>query len=252
MNVPLELYTAFNDVKFYDEPHKYYIDNTELISVTTLIHKYQNDFDVDYWSEYKASQFNVTQDEIKRAWNFINKKGTLKGSLIHSYAENLFQNKIYEYPTDLVLNTFGFDPIKKEYDITKKYIDNFYRDTFDKLIPIKTEIVLCDKDYKIGGMIDVLFYNKKMNEFQIWDYKTNKDFTYENKRNNLLFELSDLEDCDLEIYSLQLSLYKYLIEKNTSIKLGGSYLIWVSHNNDNYKIIKTKDRTEYIEKILKK
>lgn len=252
MNVPLELYTAFNDVKFYDEPHKYYIDNTELISVTTLIHKYQNDFDVDYWSEYKASQFNVTQDEIKRAWNFINKKGTLKGSLIHSYAENLFQNKIYEYPTDLVLNTFGFDPIKKEYDITKKYIDNFYRDTFDKLIPIKTEIVLCDKDYKIGGMIDILFYNKKMNEFQIWDYKTNKDFTYENKRNNLLFELSDLEDCDLEIYSLQLSLYKYLIEKNTSIKLGGSYLIWVSHNNDNYKIIKTKDRTEYIEKILKK
>ena len=252
MNVPLELYTAFNDVKFYDEPHKYYIDNTELISVTTLIHKYQNDFDIDYWSEYKASQFNVTQDEIKRAWNFINKKGTLKGSLIHSYAENLFQNKIYEYPTDLVLNTFGFDPIKKEYDITKKYIDNFYRDTFDKLIPIKTEIVLCDKDYKIGGMIDILFYNKKMNEFQIWDYKTNKDFTYENKRNNLLFELSDLEDCDLEIYSLQLSLYKYLIEKNTSIKLGGSYLIWVSHNNDNYKIIKTKDRTEYIEKILKK
>lgn len=252
MNVPLELYTAFNDVKFYDEPHKYYIDNTELISVTTLIHKYQNDFDVDYWSEYKASQFNVTQDEIKRAWNFINKKGTLKGSLIHSYAENLFQNKIYEYPTDLVLNTFGFDPIKKEYDITKKYIDNFYRDTFDKLIPIKTEIVLCDKDYKIGGMIDILFYNKKMNEFQIWDYKTNKDFTYENKRNNLLFELSDLEDCDLEIYSLQLSLYKYLIEKNTSIKLGGSYLIWMSHNNDNYKIIKTKDRTEYIEKILKK
>jgi len=252
MNVPLELYTAFNDVKFYDEPHKYYIDNTELISVTTLIHKYQNDFDVDYWSEYKASQFNVTQDEIKRAWNFINKKGTLKGSLIHSYAENLFQNKIYEYPTDLVLNTFGFDPIKKEYDITKKYIDNFYRDTFDKLIPIKTEIVLCDKDYKIGGMIDILFYNKKMNEFQIWDYKTNKDFTYENKRNNLLFELSDLEDCDLEIYSLQLSLYKYLIEKNTSIKLGESYLIWMSHNNDNYKIIKTKDRTEYIEKILKK
>lgn len=252
MNVPLELYTAFNDVKFYDEPHKYYIDNTELISVTTLIHKYQNDFDIDYWSEYKASQYNVTQDEIKRAWNFINKKGTLKGSLIHSYAENLFQNKIYEYPTDLVLKTFGFDPIKKEYDITKKYIDNFYRDTFDKLIPIKTEIVLCDKDYKIGGMIDILFYNKKMNEFQIWDYKTNKDFTYENKRNNLLFELSDLEDCDLEIYSLQLSLYKYLIEKNTSIKLGGSYLIWMSHNNDNYKIIKTKDRTEYIEKILKK
>lgn len=252
MNVPLELYEAFNDVKFYDEPHKYFINDTELVSVTTLIHKYQNDFDVDYWSEYKASQFNVTQDEIKRAWRFINKKGTLKGSLIHSYAENLFQNKIFEYPQDLIYNTFGFDPIKTEYDITKKYVDNFYKDTFNKLIPIKTEIVLCDKEFNIGGMIDILFYNRKMNEFQIWDYKTNKDFKYENKKNNLLFDLSDLEDCDLEIYSLQLSLYKYIIEKNTSIKLGDSYLVWMSHNNDNYKIIKTIDRMEYINKILKK
>ena len=26
--------------------------------------------------------------EIKRAWKFINKKGTMKGSAIHDYAEN--------------------------------------------------------------------------------------------------------------------------------------------------------------------
>ena len=47
------------------------------------------------------------------------------------------------------------------------------------------------------------------------------------------YNLSTLTDSDLEMYSLQLEAYKYIIEKNTSIKLGKSFLIWVSHNNDN-------------------
>ena len=42
--IPNNLFTAFNDVTFYDEPHKYYLDGKELISVTTLIGKYKEEF----------------------------------------------------------------------------------------------------------------------------------------------------------------------------------------------------------------
>ena len=59
LQFPSELFTAFNDIKFYDEPHKYFVNNKELISVTTLIHKYQEKFDEDYWSEYKANEHNI-------------------------------------------------------------------------------------------------------------------------------------------------------------------------------------------------
>ena len=96
MIIPPELFTTFNAVKFYDEPHKYYVNNQELISVTTLIHKYQGEFDEKYWSDVKGKQFNLKSSEIVRAWNFINKKGTIKGSAIHDYAENLFLNKFGE------------------------------------------------------------------------------------------------------------------------------------------------------------
>jgi hypothetical protein len=59
-----------------------------------------------------------------------------------------------------------------------------------------------------------------------------------------------IEDCDLEIYSLQLELYKYIIEKNTGIKLGDSYVVWFSHNNPTYEVIKTKNRRYDIETIV--
>lgn len=248
--IPSEIFTTFNDVTFYDEPHKYFLDGKELISVTTLIHKYQEEFNEDYWSNYKSEQFNVTQREILRAWNFINKKGTLKGSAIHDYAENLFQNKKFEYPKDLIFKEFGFDPVINEYNITKKHVDNFYNDVHGKLIPIRIEYVVYDKKSMIAGTLDILFYNIKMHEFQVWDHKTNKDFTFEMKTRHLLNELSQLEDCDMELYSLQLEMYKQIIEKNIPIKLGKSYIVWFSHNNDNYQVIETKDRKYHVDIII--
>ena len=245
-----ELFTAFNDITFHDEPHKYYLDKRELISVTTLIHKYQEEFNEDYWSNYKADQFRLKQYEVLRAWNFINKKGTIKGSAIHDYAENLFLNKKFEYPKQIILNEFGFDPVFREYEITKKHVDEFYSDVQGKLIPIKTELVVFDREALIAGMLDMLFWNVRMKEFQIWDWKTNKDFTFEMKSRHLLGDLFMLEECDLEIYSLQLELYKQIIERNTNIKIGKSYIVWFSHNNESYQIIETKERKYYVDRII--
>lgn len=250
-SVPGELFTKFNDLTYHDEPHKYYIKQNQLISVTTLIHQYVEEFDEEYWSGVKANQFKISQHEIKRAWKFINKKGTMKGSLIHDYAENLFLNKIFKYPKDIIIKEFGFDPIWVEYEITKRHVDRFYADTYGKLIPVKTELVVYDNESQISGMMDIIFYNVKMKQYQIWDYKTNKDLTLNSVR-KLLGDLSFLDDSDLNIYSLQLELYKYIIEKNTNIKLGDSYLVWFSHNNDSYEIIKTKDMSYYTSLIVNK
>ena len=248
-SISTELLYKFNDIKYYDEPHKYYVRKKNLISVTTLLHKYKEKFDEKYWSNIKAKQYGITDDEVIRCWRFINKKGTMKGSIIHDYCENLFLNKVFEYPKIKILNEFGFDPIINEYNTTKKYVDNFVNDTYNKLIPIKTELVIYDLEYLIAGMLDILFYNVKARELQIWDYKTNKKFTKESKR-KLSGILSILGDDDLTMYSLQLSMYKYIIEKNTDIKLGTSYLVWFSHNNSNYKVIETKDYEYYAKKIF--
>lgn len=250
IDVPEKLYSTFNEVTYYDVPHKYYLGDKELISATTLLHKYQEPFDEEYWSGMKAFEFGLTKQEVKNCWKFINIKGTMKGSIIHDYTENIFQNKVFFYPKDIVLKEFGFDPIWNEYVLTKKLVDEFKSDTVGRLIPIKTEYILYDKDSLVGGMMDMLFFNVKANEFQVWDWKTNKSFSFDNRFQKLRYELSHLDDCDLEIYSLQLSLYKYIIEKNTGIKLGKSYITWFSHNNTKYEVIEIKDRTKEIKMIL--
>ncbi|MDA3780864.1 MAG: PD-(D/E)XK nuclease family protein [Bacteroidales bacterium] len=254
IDIPDKLFTTFNDIVYHDEPHKYYVNNNKLTSVTTILHRYQEEFKEEYWSKYKANEYSLSQKEVLRAWKFMNKKGTMKGSVIHDYTENLFLNKVFPYPKQLILNEFGFDPVLKEYEITKKHVNNFYNDVQGKLIPIRTEMIIYDKESLIGGMLDILFYNVKTGEFQIWDWKTNKKFKKkfndDERKRYFLNELSILEDSDLEIYSLQLAMYKLIIEKNTGLKLGKSYVVWFSHNNENYKIIETKNREYYVKMIM--
>lgn len=247
-----DLFTKFNNITYFDEPHEYYVNKDKFVSVTTLIHKYQNVFDGEYWSKIKSEQFGIPQYKIKRAWKFINMKGTMKGSIIHDYAENKLLNKVFKYPKELIYNTFGFDPIYPEYIITKKHVDQFIKDSKDKLIIIKTELVVYDEEYGVAGMVDALFYNVTKGVYQIWDHKTNKTLSLSNPNYQLNDILYMVDDSDLDIYSLQLAMYKYIIEKNTDLKLGDSYIVWYSHNNDNYKIYQTKNYEYLVKQILEK
>jgi len=250
IEIPDKLFTIFNDVTYYDEPHKYYVGDKELISVTSILHRYQEEFQEDYWSNYKAKEYSLTQRQVLYAWEFINKIGTIKGSIIHDYAENLFLNKVFSYPKQLIIKEFGYDPILSEYLMVKKHVDNFYNDVKGKLIPIRSEMVIYDMESLIGGMLDILFYNVEMEQFQIWDWKTNKKFNMEMKYRHFRGKLCLLEDSELEAYSLQLAMYKLIIEKNTNIKLGESYVVWFSHNNNKYEIIETKNREDYANIIM--
>ena len=249
--VPTEIFTKYNDLTYYDEPHKYYVDGKELISVTTLIHKYISEFQEDFWSDYKANEHQIKQREILRAWKFINRKGTMKGSIIHDYTENLFLNKVFKYPIEEIIAEFGFDPIKPEYDITKKHVDEFHKRISKVLIPVKTELVIYDMESMIAGMVDMLFYNRKTRKYELWDWKTNKAFSRDADR-YMLDDLFTLKQTDMNIYSLQLGLYKYIIEKTTSIKLGDSFIVWFSHNNEKYEIIKTEDLSFFVDLIVSK
>ena len=41
----------FNNIKFNDKEHIYYLDGVRTKSVTSVISKYKHPFDKDYWSQ---------------------------------------------------------------------------------------------------------------------------------------------------------------------------------------------------------
>jgi len=249
-NIPLTLFNSFNEIKFDDDSHSYFIDNEKYTSVTTLIHKYSSHFDEEYWAPKKAQDYNVSTESVKYAWTFLNELSTYKGSALHNFIENYYYNKIFYYPKKEIENNFGYDPIYEDYTLIKNQFIKFYNDSFNRLIPIKPEYIVYDKEYKVSGMVDMLFYNIKSKRLEIWDWKTNKKLNRFNDFQKMSGIFSDLDDCEFNTYSLQLNTYKYIIEKNTGIKLGDCYIVWFFSGNKGYEIIKIPDLQHRVETML--
>ena len=48
-----------------------------------------------------------------------------------------------------------------------KMFDGFYEKSFGRLIPVRAEVVVGDKEWGITGMIDQLFFNEKSKKLEI-------------------------------------------------------------------------------------
>jgi hypothetical protein len=62
--------------------------------------------------------------------------------------------------------------------------------------------------------------------------------------------LSHINDDALHHYHIQLSIYKYLIEKYTGLKVDEMFIVYMSENIENYEIIEVPYLKDEVEKIL--
>jgi hypothetical protein len=181
---------------FLDEKtHTYYTADGEIfISVSTLIDLLSYPFDPD-GSILKrcAIKKGLTTDDMKAEWKKINKESLVKGSLFHESVEFYIKN-------GKILNNQFVDLIKQ---FSKM---KFHGRLF-------SEIKLYSLQDQIAGTTDLIeqFPNKKIN---IYDFKTNKKLHFMSPwGNKMLHPLSHLDSCNYVHYSLQLNIYKYLLEK---------------------------------------
>lgn len=250
IDTTLEL-AKFNDIKYFDAPHKYFVDNEEYVSATTFIGKFKPKFETQIMAEQYASKRGLDVNEVIAQWDLKRNISTVKGTMVHNMAENWWNNKSFPYDPEIPIKAFGYDIISESFKKCEEIFHRFYLDAKQNLIPVKMELVVCDHDYKVAGMVDCLFFNKKSNMLEIWDYKTNKEIKLKNDFGQKFYNpISHLDVCEINTYSLQLSLYKHIIEKNTNLKLGNNYLIWINENNDNYKIFTCKDLNAEIKLML--
>jgi|TARA_R110001606_G_scaffold221936_4_gene369746 ATP-dependent exoDNAse (exonuclease V) beta subunit len=253
MKITKEL-AKFNHIKFHDEEHKYYMDGKRTDSVTSVIGKYKHPFDKDFWSKKKADERGITKEEILTEWKYKADFSCERGSAFHEFAENYLANKVFPFPEYKITNALGGEDnmleckegVYKLIDMFKK----FYDDSHGKLVPVRAEVVVGDGEWGITGMIDQLFFNEKSGKLEIWDWKTNKAIKKENKWQQFKKPLSHLDVCELNTYSLQLSFYRLIVERNTELELGDSYIVWFNENNDTYKVMKCFDFRNEILKIM--
>jgi len=244
----LEELDKFSHTKFYDPTHLYHINGKKAVSTTTLIGQYKKPFDSDFWSKKKADEWGMTQQEVIDKWALKRDIAAYKGSSVHEYLEFYLNNKLYAYkpPTEFG----GTDPVREKYDKIIPLAKKFCEDIKGRMIPVKSEVVVGDPELMIAGMIDQIFFNKKTGKLELWDWKTNQKLETETPY-KLLSPIIHLSTSELHVYSLQLSCYKYIIEKNTNLEFGDSFIVWFNEANSKYKVMKCFDFEPEIKSIIK-
>ena len=241
------MFEVFNDIEFDEGPHKYTFTkhpHKDPTSVTTIIGRYKKSFDAEFFANRKADQLGVSKQEILDEWEMKRNYGADKGTLIHSYMEHIMQDLPFKVP-----NKLDREDIVRALNNTKGICDKFKTDSKDTLEHIAAEQIVGCPEWNITGMIDEVTKNKINGKYYIIDWKTNKEI----KKSNpypLLGTLSHLDSSELTVYSLQMGLYKRIIEKYTDIKIEACYICHLQVGASNYKMYKTKDVEKEIDIII--
>jgi hypothetical protein len=255
------------NIAFEESEHKYFDLNDaskEYISVTTLIHKFTQEFDKDFWSAYKALEkllpkeswaiekksllhtkkfdksildvynitenaFNKEQQKILDDWEAENRKSCERGTKIHADLENSF----YKKPKDISLQKFG---IGGKFECRKDYTD------LDLEYAVYPEYLVSrespDGILLLAGQVDLIV--KSGNELTICDYKTNKKIEQKSFYNaqtktsaKMKYPLNTLDDVNFWHYTLQLSTYAWMLQKiNPNFIIKDLILIHFDHNGN--------------------
>lgn len=202
-------------IQFSDKDHSYASiipDGVQWISVTTLIHALTEPFDSKATAakcsrNTRSKWFGYKPEEIIAAWNGENNRSTELGHWYHSKRETELCTGIEDVQVPITTNG-----VKVARD--QKLTEGIY-----------PEHIVYMQSAGICGQVDKPWIQDGV--LNINDYKTNKEikrkgFTnWEGISKKMLKPLHHLDDCEYTHYSLQLSIYAYLILRhNPNLTLG--------------------------------
>ncbi len=225
---------------FYEGTHTYKYKGEKLTSVTTFLGKYFGPFDADKIAKIKAwqSKRQGRKGEGVRYWKAQWKKSAEDGTKVHNKLEAHVKKKGVE---DHVLE----DALEAKFNFGKEWVEK-YLGTLDEpdVVP---ELLIFNGELKIAGQIDLLV--KRDGKIDLIDYKTNKAIHKTGYKNKKCKEpIGEMQDCSFTKYTLQLSMYAYMLEQE-GYSIGDLILLHLTP--DGAVPMFVKYRKDLIEKLLK-
>jgi len=212
----------FIGLEFNKKDHIYTYKGQELESVTRFIEQFQKPFDREFWSKRKAKQEGITQEEMLKKWDDKSQLALACGTEVHEMIESFLKEELIEPHQDAMQRAAN--------------LFNGWRDWWLKRKQVETSAIewrMFNEAWGIAGTADLLTKNR--DEYILLDWKTNEKFSTDNKFDNLLSPFDQFQDCDLNKYSLQLSLYMLLAQK-AGIPISSAWIIHISEKITAYKV----------------
>lgn len=221
----------------YGKRHIYYIKNSncKYLSISNIIDHF-----------FPSIEFNDFKINIKKTQKGGYKKKKSKKILEKDYKIKGKQGRKLHNDIEKYLNLCSVK--NSSIDFTQ-FID-FINNNPDLEI-YRTEWLVYSKKYKIVGIIDAVFRNKKNGKFYLYDWKRvknlyiNPNFFY----NYGYYPINNIPNLNGYHYFLQLNFYK-LILKEYNIEINSMYICQLNPELDNYKLTKSYGMMNEIHKIL--
>ena len=222
-------------IKLIAETHTYVNDmfpDVNYTSVTTVLGKYKEKFDEDYHAQRVAERRGMSKEDVIAEWREINRQANEYGTALHEILERflLAPNRLYS-PRDefekVVINSFK--KVCEEENL--KLLES------DQLKPEHIMSIEFNDKLGIAGTSDII-EDIGYDKFNVWDFKTNKKFEYENKYGEYLhFPINHLAHCQYNDYTLQLSVYGVMYERETGRKFNRAGLFYWDKYAQTFKLI---------------
>ena len=227
-------------ITFDEETHTYTIDGSKdgWVSCTQFIHGYIQEFDADAIikkmmasSKWSASKYyGMTAEQIKKQWSDSANEASTAGTRMHLDIER-FNNA---EPVGN-LEGDGWEPnASPEWDYFLKYDERHRKE--HGFVPYRTEWLVFKENIKLAGSIDMI-YKKPDGTYAIYDWKRAKEIKFTNTFQNMSPPLDNLPDTNYWHYSLQLNIYRKILEELYDIVVSEMALVVLHPNNPSYKVI---------------
>lgn len=208
-------------IRLDESNHRYYlIDEPQIdfVSCTTFVEYFFRKFDsigiANGLTANHPNYIGMEPQELVKIWEQSAKDGTE----VHKEIDNFIKT--------------GKSPKKDKSKIAVEWLKKIDRSKYD----ILSEVIIYSKEIKMAGTVDLLLINKKNKSIDIYDWKTTKSI----KKNSYGMKMgrkpvtNKLMDCNFIHYSLQLSLYRYLIENYYHLKVNKLTLLHLNNTLTSY------------------
>ena len=242
----------------FDEPtHTYSIDgsNHKVISVTTLIHHYFPEFKpYEIITKMRKSKNgmplkyqNMSDEEIIKQWNDNGKEASQLVTSLHKSIELYYEKE----PIDFI-EMIKFNDIVEQHTVEFYYFLKFNETVKDRLRPYRTEWSIFRSELKLAGQLDMLYeIIDEPGQYALYDWKRVKEIKFENKYEKGFYKLNHLDHCNYNHYSIQLNIYKRILETLYGLKIKEMCLVVLHPDNDTFKLVEIHEMKKEIDYIFK-
>ena len=247
-----------NHITFVEKTHKYFVNGSceGNISCTGFIHEFFGHFDgkailtkmrrnPTKWAQSKY--FGKTDEEIMKEWSDSGKAASEAGTAMHLAIEQ-FLHGAPEQIDPQILTTPEW-----------RYFLRFWKDCGPDLEPYRSEWEVFtdsigdspnERKIKLCGSIDMVFRRKSDGKFVIYDWKRSKEIKAENPFGSGLAPLDHLPDTNYWHYTMQLNVYKWILEKYYNIEVGDLYIVILHPDNSSYRRMRLNIMEDDVESMI--